>query len=237
MTEYSYMGSELELFARALNWKAYSKELMSPYIGREVLEVGAGIGSTTKALCTEVYDRWLCLEPDALLFNKLKSLTTGGSLPKFCELRLGTLKDLGSEDLFDTIIFVDVLEHIQDDKTALRIASDRLKEKGFLIVMAPAHQELFTAFDEAVGHYRRYTKRTLSAIAPENLESINLRYIDSVGLIASLGNRLLLKRKIPTRWQIALWDKGMIPLSRKLDPLFSYSIGKSVFGVWQKRPT
>ncbi len=234
MTEYSYIGSELELFAQALNWKAYSRKLMNPYIGSEVLEVGAGIGSTTKALCKGVYKRWLCLEPDSVLVKKLNSLTTNGSLPKSCEVRWGGLSDLKVEEVFDTIIFVDVLEHIQDDKTAIKIAANHLKNNGFLIVLAPAHSWLFTIFDKAVGHYRRYSKRTLAAVVPENLESVSLIYIDSVGLIASLGNRLLLRSRMPNKWQIAVWDKGMIPLSRKFDPFFKYSIGKSVLGIWQK---
>jgi hypothetical protein len=71
---------------------------------------------------------------------------------------------------------------------------------------------------------------------PGNLERVRLNYLDCVGLLASLGNRLVLKSKMPSKRQIALWDRGMVPLSTVLDPLLRYSVGKSVFGVWRKGP-
>lgn len=235
MTNYSYIGSELELFREAINWKAYYKHLIRNHIGDEVLEVGAGIGSTTKLLCKENQIRWVCLEPDPSLANKLKFFINRGSLPKECEVKIGTLVDINYKEQFDTIIYIDVLEHIKNDKTELEIATTRLKDNGKLIVLAPAHQWLFSPFDEAIGHYRRYDKRTLSVVIPNKFECVELKYLDSIGLIASLGNLLILKSKMPNKQQIAIWDKKMIPISRVLDPLLHYSLGKSLLGIWQKK--
>lgn len=235
MTNYSYIGSELELFARALNWKAYCSQLITRYLGSEVLEVGAGIGSTTKSLCKGEQKRWLCLEPDPVLVKQLMSTTTNSNFPPCCEGKLGTLANLSSEELFDSIIYMDVLEHIQDDRSEVKLATKHLKNNGFLIILSPAHQWLYTPFDEAIGHYRRYSKKNLSALMPDNLNCIRLMYLDSIGLLASSGNRFLLKSKMPTRQQIAVWDKMMVPLSRKVDPLLRYSLGKSILGIWQKR--
>lgn len=236
MTNYSYIGSELELFSEARNWKAYYRQSIKKYLGAEVLEVGAGIGSTTEFLCRGNHQRWLCLEPDPQLAKTLNSYIASGSLPKCCELKVGTLLDLNPKEKFDNIIYIDVLEHIKDDRFEIENVYIYLKEGGVLVVLAPAHQWLFTPFDEAIGHYRRYNKRMLKAIiTSEKFKCISLRYLDCVGLIASLGNRLLLKSKMPNKQQILLWDKVMVPISKIVDPFIQYSVGKSILGIWQKR--
>jgi hypothetical protein len=101
--------------------------------------------------------------------------------------------------------------------------------------LAPAHQWLFTPFDQAIGHYRRYTRPMLAALTPESLEIRRLIYMDSVGLAASLANRLLLRQSMPTPRQIAVWDKLMVRLSRVVDPLIGRNFGKSVVAVWRKK--
>ena len=100
--------------------------------------------------------------------------------------------------------------------------------------LAPAHQWLFTPFDQAIGHFRRYNKKMIRAITPASLRCVTLRYLDSVGMLASLGNRFLLRRSMPTSRQLALWDRVMVPLSRGLDQLLRYTVGKSILAVWEK---
>jgi protein-L-isoaspartate O-methyltransferase len=60
----TYVGTELELFCDANNWKAYFRDLLAPYPGGDVLEVGAGVGATTRVLCDGLQTSWLALEPD-----------------------------------------------------------------------------------------------------------------------------------------------------------------------------
>jgi SAM-dependent methyltransferase len=235
MNDFSYIGSELELFSQAHHWKKYYKHLIDNYLQDKVLEVGAGIGATTQLLCQRKQDCWICLEPDPLLADNIKNLLATGQLPAYCELQIGTLSDLSEKEFFDTILYIDVLEHIRDDVNELKISANSLKKDGKLIVLAPAHQWLFTPFDRAVGHYRRYNKSSLSSVIPTELKCLKLVYLDSVGLIASIGNRFILKSEIPNRKQIQVWDAIMIPLSQKLDFLIRYSLGKSILGVWRKK--
>ncbi len=231
-----YVGTELDLFATAERWKAYVRRQVRPYLGRQVLEVGAGHGGTTRVLCGVEQECWVCLEPDRSLADRLIAAISAGELPDCCEARIGTLADLDDGDRFDTILYMDVLEHIADDRAELARAADQLRPGGHLIVLAPAHQWLFTPFDEAIGHYRRYTRRSLRAAAPDGLALSRLVYLDSIGMLASLGNRLVLKSSMPSSGQIAAWDRLMVPLSTLADPLLGYSIGKSVLAVW-KKPT
>ena len=109
-----------------------------------------------------------------------------------------------------------------------------MKPGGHLVILSPAHPFLFTPFDQAIGHYRRYTKKTLREAIPAGLEPVRLVYLDAVGLFASLGNRLVLKSAMPSPGQIALWDRVMVPMSRVVDPVLGHAFGKSVLGVWRK---
>ena len=208
---YTYVGSELDLFETAVRWKSYVYRQVAPHLGREVLEVGAGHGGTTRVLCDGRADRWLCLEPDAALADRLMAAIRDGNLPDNCRMQIGTLADVDDRERFDTILYMDVLEHIADDRTELAMAADRLRPGGHLVVLAPAHQWLFTPFDVAIGHYRRYTRPTLRAAAPAGLPLVRLVYLDSAGMLASLGNRLLLKSAMPTPGQIAVWDRFLVP--------------------------
>ena len=231
MSEFAYAGSELDIFEKAVHWKRYFARHMAPYIRGEVLEAGAGIGANLKMFSHLDFQRWTCLEPDRELADRLRA-----SLPRDAryETVVGTLQDLPGRR-FDTILYIDVLEHIEDDHAEMRRAAAHLKPGGAVIVLSPAHQWLFTPFDAAIGHFRRYSKRTLAAAGSPELTREKLIYLDTVGLAASAANRLFLKSAMPTHSQIQTWDRLMVPLSRFIDPLLCYQVGKSVLGVWTAR--
>ena len=235
--DYNYIGTELDLFAAATTWKAYVHRHLKPYLGSEVLEVGAGCGGTTRLLCSGSEQRWVCLEPDAALAKRLAASVQAGQLPACCQVVVGTLEHVTVHSVFDTIVYIDVLEHIADDKEELIRAAARLRAGGHLLVLAPAHQWLYTPFDKAIGHYRRYNKKTMAALTPDSLELVRLIYLDSIGLLASFSNRLLLHSTMPTARQIAVWDTVLVRLSWLIDPLLAHSIGKSVLGVWRQKPS
>src|SRR5262245_17722734 len=228
-----YVGGELELFARAENWKGYFGALLRPYLTGDVLEVGAGLGATTQHLCEGSQRTWLCLEPDRTMADRLAEAIARGELPACCRARAGTVRDLAPDARFDAILYVDVLEHIEDDAGELATAARALRLGGALIVLAPAHRWLYSPFDRAIGHHRRYTRQSLARIEPRGLERVVLRYLDSVGLLASAGNRFLLRKSLPTAQDIARWDTLMVPLSRRLDPWLGFRLGKSVVGIWR----
>jgi SAM-dependent methyltransferase len=156
-----------------------------------------------------------------------------GRLPACCHAVAGTLVDLAPGDRFDAVAYVDVLEHIPDDAAELARAAGHLAPGGRLVVVAPAHQWLYSPFDAAIGHHRRYTRRSLTGVVPAGLAPVTVRYLDAVGLLASAANRMVLRQRLPDRRQLALWDGLMVPLSRALDPLLGFRVGKSVLGVWR----
>ncbi|MFQ4146238.1 class I SAM-dependent methyltransferase [Chlorogloeopsis sp. ULAP02] len=228
-----YIGTELEIFAYATNWKNYYASIIHPYLSGRVLEVGAGMGMTTKVLCQANYQKWICLEPDPLLLAKIQELIDNNQLPRFCEAKVGTLSELNEVSL-DTIIYIDVLEHIENDYNELKNSLQSLNHGGKLVIISPAHQWLYSPFDKNIGHYRRYTKRSLTSIVPKGFKCIKLSYIDSVGMLASIANKILLKSAVPSLKQILFWDRVLVPISKMLDPLLFFSTGKSVIGIWEK---
>jgi SAM-dependent methyltransferase len=233
---YSYPGTELELFARAVRWKGYWSCLMRPYVLGDVLEVGAGVGTNTGWLVNAGCRSWTALEPDGSLAQRLqRALSSGLPSPVRGAVKVGTLVDVPPDSRFDTILYIDVLEHIQDDRGELARASAHLRGGGHLLVLAPAHQWLFTPFDEALGHFRRYTRTTLQAAASADLVPEYWAYLDAAGILASLTNRVLLSTATPTARQILTWDRLLVPASRWfLDPLLRRRVGKSVLAVWRR---
>jgi len=229
---YEYIGQELDLFSRATNWKAYVRSALAPFIQGNVLEVGAGIGTTTRVLreCTSGY--WTCLEPDPNLAARLTENFEKRPLKAPASVRTGTLSDLESEETFDTLLYIDVLEHIEDDGQELRKAWRHLRPGGRLIVLCPAHNFLFSPFDAAIGHFRRYNRRMMTRLTTPGLTLQTCFYLDSVGMLLSLGNRMLLRQGSPTPAQIAFWDTRIVPISRLVDRLIFRALGKTVVGIW-----
>src|ERR1700736_6631286 len=125
-SDFQYMGTELEIFAHASHWKSYVQSKLRPYLVGDVLEVGAGIGGTTQALNDGTQRRWVCLEPDSAFAKKI------GSLPHLrnCEIVVGMIPDINPQEKFDVILYIDVLEHVKEDKEELVLAAHRLKENG-----------------------------------------------------------------------------------------------------------
>ncbi len=226
-----YIGSELEIFAHAQNWKRYWISRLGPYLTGDVLEVGAGMGANTLLLRSLCAGRWLCLEPDAGLMRKcvLSAERLGLSVEAVC----GTLEDVPPAQRFDTALYIDVLEHIDDDAGELQRLTQRMRPGGCVIVLAPAHQKLFSPFDQAIGHFRRYDVASLGRIAPAGWTSCRREYLDSFGFFLSLANRRMLRQSEPTLRQVLLWDRALVPLSRYLDPLTGFRFGRSVLSVWR----
>lgn len=228
----TYIGDELELFSQAMNWKRYCGNRITPRLGARVLEVGAGLGETTNWLCRGTHTAWLCLEPDAAFCEVIQSKIRAAQLPAGCTVHNGTIESLASHKReFDSIIYIDVLEHVEDDRSELKRAAQLLRERGELIILSPAHDFLFSRFDQQIGHYRRYNRKKIRRICPGGLSLVHLEYLDCVGMLASLANRWLLGQSIPTLRQIAFWDKVMVRASALCDPLFGYRLGKSILAV------
>jgi len=230
-----YEGKELELFAQARNWKTYWSNKIRPHLGKTVLEVGAGLGTNTPYLLGPQQERWLCLEPDGALTAQIPATLANHPQCGIVKTRTGFLNHLPTDETFDTILYIDVLEHIEDDHGELRLALAHLAPKGKIVVLSPAYPSLYTDFDRVLGHYRRYTRKSMRDCTPAGSSLIEMYALDSFGLMATVANKLLLHQSMPTSKQILFWDRVLVPISLWTDPVIAYSLGKSLIGVWQKK--
>jgi SAM-dependent methyltransferase len=233
-SESAYIGGELDLFSLATNWKRYVKTAIGKYLVGDVLEIGAGIGGTTAMLHDGTSRRWVCLEPDVGNAKRLMKQVAERWGHKKTHVIAGSLHAVSKRSSFDCVLYMDVLEHIQDDRDQIQKAAQLVRQGGHIVILSPAHQWLFSEFDKSIGHVRRYNKKQLRSLMPPGWIEAKTTYLDSVGALLSLGNVLLLRRAMPSSWQISTWDRFCIPLSRIMDSVLMGNCGKSVLAVWRK---
>ena len=236
---FEYTGSELNNFAKALNWKRYYFELCFKYFNKkyDVLEIGAGIGSMSKLFIDNVeFKNWTCIEPDKENFIKLKENFVDLRSYKNINCYNYTVNDfLKTKNHYDLIFMADVLEHLENDKEILDKLFNKLRFGGKIIIFVPACQFLFSDFDKKIGHFRRYSFDTLFNILPNSSVILDSKYIDSVGFFASLMNKLIMKESSPSLKQILFWDRIIVPLSKVFDKLFSFKFGKNIYLTISKK--
>jgi len=230
--QYKYPGDELILFENATHWKTYFSRIIRPYIKGTVLEAGAGIGGTTTLLNDGSAPKWVLLEPDASLSKTLQQKIDAKAFPPNTILRTGNIDNIAEK--YDTILYIDVMEHIESDKMEIQKAFTRLNAGGHIIILSPAFPTLYSPFDKAIGHHRRYTKKMTSELSPAGLSLVHNRYYDSAGFFASLMNKLLFRQQYPTLKQVLFWDRWLIPVSTFLDKITMHSFGKSIISIWKK---
>jgi len=208
-------------------------EEIAPALGRRVLEVGSGTGNITQFLCADGREV-MATDIVPSYRHELERLFDGKS-----NVRIGKY-DLVEEapeefvaDPFDSVVCLNVLEHIENDLFALDQIRGVLKPGGKLALLVPAHQFLYGEFDRAVGHFRRYGRRELTV----NLEKAGfaVREVKFFSLVAALPwliNGRLLKRDYLPAGQANLANR-LVPLL-KLERLIGPPCGLSLIAIAQK---
>ncbi len=171
---------------------------------------------------------------DFALRNEIDRRISQGEFPACCQTRGGFVGDLSPTAFIDTFIYIDVLEHIEQDRSELETAAARVSAGGHLIVLSPAFQFLYSPFDRSIGHYRRYDKKMFQALTPAHCRIKKLIYLDLVGMTTSLVNRFLLSQSMPTVEQIKFWDTYLVPISKVMDRILGYRFGRSILCIWGK---
>jgi SAM-dependent methyltransferase len=216
--------------AAAGNYNRWLFARAKPFLGRRVLDAGAGIGTFATIAHADGYDV-VAAEPDppiaALLRERLPEIIVA-------EVVLEELPSTLPAESADAAICFNVIEHIEDDVLALRGIRHVLTPGGHLALIVPAHPALFGSIDRTDQHYRRYTKRSLGdALDAAGFDAIELRYVNPVGIIGWLvAGKLLRKPQVPDG-PLALYDR-LVPVFRLLDAL-RLPFGLSVWAVARRR--
>lgn len=183
------MSYQLENLAQMNNYYRWILDEFSPYLGSRVLEIGAGSGTfSSMMLSTKAFEHLWLVEPDVELAEELKNKFADNPAVSVLNLAAEQLtKEQLAELRLDSIVMVNVLEHIEDDQGLLLRASAALSDKGFILTFSPAFSMLYSAYDKLVGHCRRYTKQELlTKFTRSNLTMIKLKYFNFIGFFAWL---------------------------------------------------
>ena len=224
-----YPGQELEIFDKANFWRKYIYILIKKYFKNDFLEVGAGIGSFTSNYCKNIKNIVLTeLDEKNIKILKKRYLDKQN-----IKIESKKINEIGNK--FNTIIYLNVLEHIKEDTLEIQSALDKLNLDGHLIILVPAHQKLYGKFDEAVGHYKRYNIDYFKYSNFSNAKIDKLIYLDLIGYLLYFLNKLFFKDEVyPSKFKIFLWDKIFSPATFFLDYITRYRIGKNILCVYKK---
>jgi 2-polyprenyl-3-methyl-5-hydroxy-6-metoxy-1,4-benzoquinol methylase len=137
------------------------------------------------------------------------------------------------KESFNTVFYLNVLEHLRDDKLAVKNSLHLLKPGGTLIILVPAYPILYSRMDKALQHTKRYTKRSLNKLLSENGTVIKQSfYFNAIGIIAWLYGKLFRLDTVPKK-EMNFFDK-LVPASKFLDSLLIKKMGLSVISIAQK---
>jgi hypothetical protein len=230
MEEFTYPGNELEDFQEATRWKMYFTSRILKMIGEQevLLEVGAGIGANSTYLSKHA-DCYYGVEPDIKLVEMAQK---NHPTHRFSVGYLENFTRPANKQI--CLMYIDVFEHIQDDLTEMKKIEEFLEPNELLVLIVPAHMILFSTFDRAVGHWRRYKKADLHSLSGDMFRIIHIEELDFLGFLLSLSSRLLRPNKLPSKTNIRTWDR-LIPLSQLIDFLIQRRLGKTIFCVMQKK--
>ena len=225
----NYNGWELKFFDKSKNFRNYQLELIKNYIKGHVAEVGPGNGTNLSYYIK--YPKKIDLyEPTKKLYLNLKK-----NFQKNKKISTYNKKFTTHKKKYNSILYLDVLEHIKDDKNEILNAFKSIKKNGYLIINVPAYSHLYSKFDEDVGHHKRYEKEDIRVILKNlKFKKLNLKYYDSIGYILSLLSKLTSSDyKHRFEQKIKVWD-SLIPVSKIIDFLTGNLFGKSLLVIVKK---
>jgi SAM-dependent methyltransferase len=218
----------LEDLGAAVRYRRYQFELIEPYLGDSVLEVGAGLGD----FAAQLTGRKRLVVADSDPFCQWSLRTRLGSRPEVEVEALDLPGDVRVDPPVDSVVAINLLEHITEDVRALKAMASTVVPGGNVVLLVPGYPSLYGDFDRAVGHVRRYTPATLRrAVEAAGLQVTTLKPVNLLGGVAWWLAVRMGGRARPTPASVRLYDRLVVPLVRASERRFDPPFGQSVFCV------
>lgn len=224
-----------KIMSEAKNYFLWQFNLIEPFLGKRVLEIGCGIGNFTMFL-TKKNCHVLAVDIDEECLDEHRQRF--GNMDRIQQRRLDAMSpDIQHAKDFapDTIICLNVLEHIEDDAKALDYMFQTLEPNGNVCLIVPAYEALRGPIDNATGHYRRYTMgglRKLSLNAGFHIAKLN--YMNVVGFFGWWLNAKVFKRTSQSLFQVKTFDRFIVPVVSTVESMVSPPFGQNIFAVLVK---
>lgn len=226
----NYGTETLESMSQAVWYNRWTVKKFDKYLQGRILEVGCGIGNFTKILTD--YGEVFAIDIDKNHVAKATKLVAGRAKVEFGDIEKSS-KFFGGQK-FDTVLCLNVLEHIKDDEKAVKNLYNLLEKGGNLILLVPAYKFLFGKIDESIGHYRRYNKQQLKKmISSFGFKIIKTRVLNMIGAIGWLfASKVLLKSRIDED-KIQLFNL-IAPFVLLMEDIIEPPFGTSILIITQK---
>lgn len=233
MTDFNYEIKDLEAMSTANNYHNWVLSEFGKSLGKVVAEIGAGSGTFSSFLLQSPDIKKLTsIEPDK---NACALYQKNISDPR-SEIINGFLRDVSQnyQNNFDSVVYVNVLEHVEDDKAELAYVLSCLKSNGRISIFVPALPFLYSDHDKSIGHYRRYTKKQLKKVLEDSGFVVEkIKYFDIVGIVTWFIVFKLLKMD-PSSGNVSFYDKLITPILRFVERLITPPIGKNLVAIGRK---
>lgn len=214
----------------ARNYYRWILSQFLPYIGEEMVEVGAGAGNfAAHVLEARPEIRLTLIEPAENLAPGLEARFAGN--PNVRVLR-GNLEEHAAGLSADSAAMVNVLEHIKDDAGCLRRLREILRPGGRALLLVPAVPAIYGSLDAAFEHYRRYSRSNLAGkLAAAGLQTEKLRYVNLPGVAAWWVTGKLLRRRTLDAKSVRFYDRWVVPWLSRIEGVWEPPIGQSLLAV------
>ena len=215
--------------AEARNYCRWIMRYFAPYLGQRVVEIGAGTGTFSELLLNSERTVELVLFEAAR--NLFPFLCRRFADRKVC-LHCGAFEPLALGGPADSIVLVNVLEHILDDAALLLEIHESLCPGGSVLLFVPALAWNHGSLDKAFGHYRRYSKRGLrQKLEGAGFHVEQLRYINMAGIASWFFAGKVLRQTTLQPAQVRWYDRWVVPWTFKLEQTWEPPLGQSLLAV------
>lgn len=222
------LAPTLDSLDGARNYAEWIFELIEPHLGCEVLEVGAGHGTFTEMLARKT-KRVVACDISERCAGRLRERF---SRDEHVEVLHGSIDSAATHGPFDSVVLINVLEHIEDDDGALRDARSLLTRGGQIVLWVPAFSFLYSDFDRRIGHHRRYDKTGLRRqLADAGYEAAAVSYFNAVGAVAWLVVARFLRRTPTDSVPVRVFDKYFVPVLKRLERRWRPPFGQSMLAI------
>jgi SAM-dependent methyltransferase len=239
MTEkIAYVGKDLEAMSFAVNYHKWILDEFRPFLGKRVVEVGAGTGSFSELILQENIDSLSLVEPSEMfesLTANVAQIKNKTQVDFYKSIFTEVATEILDEQKPDSIIYVNVLEHIENDCSELEYIHRTLNKGGRLFIFVPALMSLYGEFDRKIGHFRRYTKPEVEEkCVSAGFKILKSKYFDLAGIVPWFVKYRLLKSDSLASGAVMLYDKLAIPFVKGMEKFVNVPLGKNVLLVAEK---